>query len=135
MNEIRESIELIMIFTWNLHRLRLPNEFLYPFDSSYVLFQWYRSSLVIRAGRITSKSLKLRLVGPSGDAWSLKSILHAGYLRLSPFIGDYLSGFRKEDRHNALDRIEITSRSRRQKSALSSLILFFCNVHLIEKRE
>jgi len=37
---------------------------------------------------------------------SLKSILHAGYSRLSPFIGDYSSAFRKKERHDALERIE-----------------------------
>lgn len=135
MNEIRASTKLTMIFLWNFQRLHLPNGFLHSCDSSCEFFKWYRSSLVIQIGRVTSKSLKLHLVGGQVAVHdSLKSIFHAGYSHLSPFIGDYLSGFRKEDRHNALERIEITRHCRRQKSVLSSFILFFSVTRISSKR-
>lgn len=63
---------------------------------------------------------------------SLKSILHAGYPRLSPFIGDYSSAFRKKERHNALERIENIRYCRRHLKTsfviLDLLPLFFPRV-------
>lgn len=66
--------------------------------------------------RVTSESLKLRPIGQVAPRDSLKSILHARYPRLSPFIGDYSSVSGKEGRSArcSLERIE-NARYRRSR--------------------
>lgn len=96
-------------------------ELLYPFDPHQWAFQviWINPVIPDRTRCIAGIASQVALRD------SLKSILHAGYPRSNPFIGDYSSAFRQKDRRNEDWKYSILADASKKLALLSLIFLLF----------
>jgi len=112
-----------MVLIPRIIRDSFSNKFLYPFDPHQWAFQvvWINPVIPDRT----------RCIGIAGIASqvalrdSLKSILHTGYPRLNPFIGDYSSAFRQKDRRDEDWKYSILLEASKKLALLLLICLLF----------